>query len=122
MLLLLILNSLRFFSDSYIKAEDPANFAEVIEILNHAEKHDDFVHFLQMARKSLRELRIDMELVSVSAKTDCLHVMEDFLSMGNVADILKVEEKCFEDELYQAAKLLFTSIASGKSQKYLIRT
>jgi clathrin heavy chain len=31
--------------DSYIKAKDPSNFAEVIEI---AEKHDDLVRHLQM--------------------------------------------------------------------------
>jgi hypothetical protein len=49
-------------ADSYIKAEDPANFAEVIEISNRAGKHDDLVRFLQMARKPLREPRIDMEL------------------------------------------------------------
>ena len=30
--------------------------------------------------------------------------------MTNVADILEVRGKCFENELYQAAKLLFTSI------------
>jgi clathrin heavy chain len=38
--------------------------------------------------------------------------MEDFLSVTNIADILEVGEKCFEDELYQAAKLLFTSISN----------
>jgi clathrin heavy chain len=38
--------------------------------------------------------------------------MEDFLGMTNVADILEVGEKCFEDELYQAAKLLFQSISN----------
>ena len=32
--------------------------------------------------------------------------------MTNVADILEVGEKCFEDGLYQAAKLLFTSISN----------
>jgi len=46
-------------ADSYIKAEDPANFAEVIKISNRAGKHDDLVRFLQMARKPLREPRID---------------------------------------------------------------
>ena len=30
---------------------------------------------------------------------------KDFLSMTNVTDILQVSEKCFEDELYRAAKL-----------------
>jgi clathrin heavy chain len=70
------------------------------------------VRFLQMARKSLREPKIDTELAYAYAKTDRLHDMEDFLSMTNVADILVVGEKCFEDELYQAAKLLFTSISN----------
>jgi clathrin heavy chain len=103
------LNSLCFFADSYVQAKDPANFAEVIKISNHAVKHDDLVRFLQMARKSLREPRIDTELVYAYAKTDD---MEDFLSMTNIADILEVGEKCFEDKLYQAAKLFFTSISN----------
>ena len=66
-----------------------------------------------MARKHLREPKIETELVYAYAKTDRLHGdMEDFLGMTNVADILEVGEKCFEDELYQAAKLLFTSISN----------
>ncbi|KAJ7636025.1 hypothetical protein DFH06DRAFT_1219759 [Mycena polygramma] len=98
--------------DSYIKAEDPSNFMEVIEISSRAGKQDDLVRFLQMARKSLREPKIDTELAYAYAKTDRLHDMEDFLGMTNVADILEVGEKCFNDELYQAAKLLFTSISN----------
>ncbi|KZT09895.1 clathrin heavy chain 1 [Laetiporus sulphureus 93-53] len=98
--------------DSYIKAEDPSNYADVIEIASHAGKHDDLVRYLQMARKTLREPKIDTELAYAYAKTDRLHDMEDFLAMTNVADILEVGEKCFEDELYQAAKLLFTSISN----------
>jgi clathrin heavy chain len=62
-----------FLADSYIKAEDPANFAEVIEISNRAGKHDDLIRFLQMARKLLREPRIDTELAYAYAKTDHLH-------------------------------------------------
>ncbi|KAI0629190.1 clathrin heavy chain [Trametes polyzona] len=98
--------------DSYIKAEDPSNYAEVIEIASRAGKYDDLVRFLQMARKSLREPKIDTELAYAYAKTDRLHDMEDFLAMTNVADVLEVGEKCFEDELYQAAKILFTSISN----------
>jgi clathrin heavy chain len=101
-----------FIADSYIKAEDPSNFNEVIEIATRADKHEDLVRYLQMARKSLREPKIDTELAHAYAKTDRLHDMEDFLSVTNVADILVVGEKCFEDELYQAAKLLFTSISN----------
>lgn len=31
--------------------------------------------------------------------------------MTNIADLLEVGEKCFNDELYQAAKLLFPNIS-----------
>ncbi len=65
-----------------------------------------------MARKTAREPKIDSELAYSYAKTDRLHDMEEFLGMTNVADILVVGEKCFEDELYQAAKLLFSSISN----------
>ncbi|KAF9078161.1 hypothetical protein BDP27DRAFT_1253219 [Rhodocollybia butyracea] len=98
--------------DSYIKAEDPSNFAEVIEISDRAGKHDDLVRYLQMSRKSLREPKIDTELAFAYARTDRLHDMEDFLGMTNVADILEVGERCFDVELYQAAKLLFQSISN----------
>ncbi|KAL1407009.1 Clathrin heavy chain [Vanrija albida] len=98
--------------DSYIKAEDPSNFEEVIEIANHAGKHEDLIRFLQMARKTAREPKIDTELAYAYAKTDRLHDMEEFLGMTNVADILQVGEKCFNDELYQASKLLFSSISN----------
>ncbi|TXT13046.1 hypothetical protein VHUM_01447 [Vanrija humicola] len=98
--------------DSYIKAEDPSNFEEVIEIANHAGKHEDLIRYLQMARKTAREPKIDTELAYAYAKTDRLHDMEEFLGMTNVADILQVGEKCFNDELYQASKLLFSSISN----------
>jgi clathrin heavy chain len=81
------------FADSYIKADDPTNVAEVIEIASHAGKHEELVRFLQMARKSLREPKIDTELAYAYAKTDRLHDMEDFLGMTNVADILEVRGK-----------------------------
>ncbi len=32
--------------------------------------------------------------------------------MTNITDILEVGEKCFNDELYQAPKLLFASISN----------
>ncbi|CAK9779753.1 clathrin heavy chain [Cutaneotrichosporon oleaginosum] len=98
--------------DSYIKAEDPSNFEEVIEISNRAGKHEDLIRFLQMARKTAREPKIDTELAYAYAKTDRLHDMEEFLSMTNVADVLQVGEKCFDDGLYQASKLLFSSISN----------
>ena len=41
--------------DSYIKAEDPKNYEEVIEIAVAAGKNEELIKFLRMARKTLRE-------------------------------------------------------------------
>lgn len=98
--------------DSYIKASDPTNYLEVIEIANRANKAEELVKYLQMARNLLREPKIDTELAFAYAKTDRLHDMEEFLSMTNVADQLSAGEKCFEDGLFEAAKLLFSSISN----------
>ena len=68
--------------------------------------------FLLMVRKTLCERGIDTELAYAYANTDLLHGVEDFLPLTNIADILEVREKCFEDELCQAAKLAFTSISN----------
>ncbi len=70
MLLLPCCNLFSFqFVDLYIKAEDPSNYAEVIELVTRADKYDDLVLFLQMTRKSLREPKIDTELAHAYAKT-----------------------------------------------------
>lgn len=98
--------------DSYVKAEDPSNFAEVIEIAEHAGREEELIRFLQMARKKAREPLIDTEYAYCLAKANRLGDMEEFLGMTNVADILSVGEKCFNDELYEAAKLLFSSVSN----------
>ncbi|PWN29567.1 putative CHC1-clathrin heavy chain [Jaminaea rosea] len=98
--------------DSYVKAEDPSNFAEVIEIAEHAGREEELIRFLQMARKKAREPQIDTEYAYCLAKANRLGDMEEFLGMTNVADILSVGEKCFNDELYNAAKLLFSSVSN----------
>ena len=93
--------------DSYIKAEDPLNFPEVLRTML-ASTMILFGSSKWPAR--LREPKADTELAYAYVKTNRLHDMEDFLNMTNIADILEVGEKCFEDELYQAAKLLYSSI------------
>lgn len=65
-----------------------------------------------MARKTVREPQVDGYMLLSYAKTDRLHDLEDFLASLNVADVLDIGEKCYNEELYQAAKILFTSISN----------
>ncbi|KAK4991153.1 Clathrin heavy chain, partial [Elasticomyces elasticus] len=69
--------------ESYIRAQDPSNFHEVIEIATHAGKDEDLIKFLRMARKTLREPAVDTALGFCFARTNQLNELEDFLRSTN---------------------------------------
>ena len=98
--------------DSYIRADDPGDFRSVCVTAQRHNNYSDLVRFLQMARKKTREAYIETELVFALAKTDRLTELEDFISSGNNAHIQDVGDRCFDEEMYQAAKVLFTNIAN----------
>jgi clathrin heavy chain len=98
--------------ESYIKAQDPSNYNEVIETATHAGKDEDLVKFLRMARKTQREPAIDTALAFSYARLDQLPELEDFLRSANVADVEASGDKAYDEGLHQAAKIFFTSISN----------
>lgn len=98
--------------ESYIKAQDPSNYNEVIETATHAGKDEDLVKFLKMARKTQREPAIDTALAFSYARLDQLPELEDFLRAANVADVEASGDKAYEEGYHQAAKIFFTSISN----------
>ncbi|SPN96592.1 probable clathrin heavy chain [Cephalotrichum gorgonifer] len=98
--------------ESYIKAEDPSNYDEVIEIAVHAGKDEELVKFLRMARKTLREPAIDTALAFCFARLDNLTELEDFLRGTNVANIEESGDKAYAEGHFQAAKIFFSSISN----------
>ncbi|KAJ5373873.1 Clathrin heavy chain [Penicillium concentricum] len=98
--------------ESYIRAEDPSNYHEVIETATHAGKDEDLVKFLRMARKTLREPAIDTALAFCFARLDQLAELEDFLRTTNVADIEASGDKAYAEGFHHAAKIFFTNISN----------
>jgi clathrin heavy chain len=70
------------------------------------------VRFLQMARKKSRESFIETELAFAYAKTGRLTDLENFLQEPNHAQIQVVGDRCFDEKLYPAAKILYNSISN----------
>merc|ERR1719491_907732 len=70
----------------------------------------EIIPYLIMARKTLQENLIDTELIYAYSKTDNLTDLEVFVNGPNVANIQMIGDRCFSEELYQAAKCLYTSI------------
>lgn len=98
--------------ESYIRAQDPGNYLEVIEIATHAGKDEDLIKYLKMARKTLREAAIDTALAFSYARTNQLTELDDFLRGTNVADIEESGDKAYAEGYHQAAKIFFSSISN----------
>jgi clathrin heavy chain len=70
-----------------------------------------------MARSLLKEQMIDSELVFAYAKCGQRYLpeLEQFISEPNQADIQKCGDRCFDEKLNEAAKILYTQV--GNNQK-----
>ncbi|RCI04960.1 hypothetical protein CU098_004297 [Rhizopus stolonifer] len=101
--------------DSYIRANDTSNYMEVTNAASMGNKYEDLVRYLQMARKQSREPFIETELLYAFAKTDRLIDLENFLASPNIAQIQEVGDRCFRSALFEAAKILFSSISNHAS-------
>ncbi|SAM07401.1 hypothetical protein [Absidia glauca] len=98
--------------DSYIRANDASNYIEVSRNASIDSKYDDLVRYLQMARKQSREPFIETELLYAYAKTDRLAELEDFIASPNIAQIQQVGDRCYQEHLLEAAKILYSSISN----------
>ncbi|KAF9164736.1 hypothetical protein DFQ27_007414 [Actinomortierella ambigua] len=98
--------------DSYIKANDPGNYMEVISLASRADKYDDLVRYLQMARQQSREPYIESELLFAYAKTERLVDMEEILNQPNAAQVQAIGDRCYDERMWAPAKLLYSSISN----------
>ncbi|KAI8057181.1 hypothetical protein BDF22DRAFT_669946 [Syncephalis plumigaleata] len=98
--------------DSYVRADDPSNYQQVIQAADRAQISEELIRYLLMARKKLREAAIDGELLFAYARTNRLADMEEFLAGHNLAKVQEIGERCFENGMYEPAKLLFSSISN----------
>ncbi|XP_060806534.1 clathrin heavy chain [Amyelois transitella] len=98
--------------DSYIKADDPSAYMDVVATATREQSWEDLVRYLQMARKKARESYIESELIYAYARTGRLADLEEFISGPNHADIQKIGDRCFDDKMYNAAKLLYNNVSN----------
>jgi clathrin heavy chain len=98
--------------DSYIKANDPTQYEQVVRAAHAVDQWEDLVKFLQMARKTARETFVDTELAFAFAKTHRLTDLEEFITATNHANINQVADRCFQQEMYEAAKLLYNNVSN----------
>jgi len=96
--------------DSFIAADDPSEYVDLCAAANEAGIWVEVIPYLQMARKSLQENLLDTELIYAFAKTNKLTDLEKFVNGPNVANIQNIGDRCFDEALFNAAKICFASI------------
>ena len=65
-----------------------------------------------MVRQKTKEPKVDGELIFAYAKIDRLSDIEEFILMPNVANLQNVGDRLYDDELYEAAKIIFAFISN----------
>merc|ERR1712066_1054588 len=98
--------------DSFIKADDPSAYLDVVETASNTESWEDLVRYLQMARKKSRDTYVESELIYAYAKTSRYADLEEFVSSPNHADVGKIGDRCFDCGMYEAARLLYNNISN----------
>jgi clathrin heavy chain len=96
--------------NSYIKAKDPSDYLAVIAAAESVDNYEDLVPYLKMARKDVKESVLDTQLIYALARCNKLTELEELISVPNVAKIDMIGERCFDEGMFEAAKLLFINI------------
>jgi clathrin heavy chain len=97
--------------DSFIKAKDTKDYANVIQRAEAADEYKALVGFLELARQiQNRDPMIETELCFAYAKMDMLAELEGLVSSPNSARVKDIADRCFDQQLYKACKILYANI------------
>merc|ERR1719217_824837 len=97
---------------SFIKANDASEYVAVIAAADTSGSHTDLATYLVMCRKKVKEAHIDTSLIFSYAKSTQFAQLEEFISAPNVGRIQDVAERCYGEQMFEAAKILFNSISN----------
>lgn len=88
-----------------------------------AGEYSDLVKYLLMVRKRVKDAAVDSELLYAYARTGELGPLEEFLAAGgHQANLQLVGDRCFEEGLYDAARIIFSRIPNyGRLASTLVR-
>ena len=97
---------------SFIRADDPSTYREVVEVASANNNWEELVKYLQMALKKAKDVFVETELVFAYAKTNKLVEMEEFISGPNHAQILNAGDRCYDINMFEAARILYNNISN----------
>lgn len=98
--------------DAYVRADDASDYVEVIKSASTAKLFDDLLRYLQMARRKCRDPIVENELLFALASLSRIADIEDFMSRPHGAQIQVVADRCYQAQLFEAARIFYGSISN----------
>lgn len=99
--------------DAFLKSNDPGSYAGVIQNAEREEKWEQLIKYLLMCRTQIKDAMIDSELLYSYAKSGKNVEVESFISNPNSADLPRIGDRCYDEKLYEAAKIIFTALKNN---------
>lgn len=109
-------NALNEAIDAFLKANDPSEFHSVITLAHQNYDPEILIKFLTMARQTIKDKRIDSELIFAYAKggeEKYLADLESLIENPNQANLIECGDRCFDDKLYLAAEIIFKKLKNN---------
>lgn len=107
---------------AYLRSNDSSKYPEVIDACKAAGSYEDLVRYLLMVRKKVKEPKVDSELLYAYARTNNLSEIDAFLHTSHQANLQQVGDRCFDEGLFEAARILFAHIPNwGRLASTLVR-
>eukprot|EP00181_Compsopogon_caeruleus_P004586 CAMPEP_0184684602 /NCGR_PEP_ID=MMETSP0312-20130426/15903_1 /TAXON_ID=31354 /ORGANISM="Compsopogon coeruleus, Strain SAG 36.94" /LENGTH=1737 /DNA_ID=CAMNT_0027137941 /DNA_START=95 /DNA_END=5308 /DNA_ORIENTATION=+ len=102
--------------NALMKAKDHSHALLVIKCAGEHGSEKDYesvVKYLKFARSKVKDIKkVDTEIVYALCRTHRLGEVEEFIALPHAADLDDVGERCFDEELWPASKLLFTATSN----------
>jgi len=94
---------------SFLRADDAQYYMDVIRVASIGKHWNEVIDFMKMARTKMKDTYVDNEIIYAFAASKRNADMEEFITVAtHQAKIREVAERCFDESLYEAARILFT--------------
>lgn len=94
---------------SFLRADDAQYYMDVIRVASHGRHWNEVIDYMKMARTKMKDTYVDNEIIYAYAASKRNADMEEFITVAtHQAKIREVAERCFDEGLYEAARILFT--------------
>ena len=93
--------------DSFIKANDPECYQDVINEAEKQGKFEELIKYLTMARMQKKDKFIEGELIYSLSKCNKLQELEALLSQTNSSDLNPIADRLYDEKFYEPAKIIY---------------